>query len=251
MKLVIAISAALALGAGCSHSADFVYLPTGPGASGGPAARYLVPPAAPQAEVYVTSFGYSDLDVGGGATARMVHARLAVSNSGPSAVALTGPGIAPEAAAFINTDAGGGPVYSVPPSTVNVFDLYFQAPPPYDDPRNLGLFTLAWRVDAGGVAVAERTEFQRFDDARASYAAVPPYVTVGLGFGVGWWYGPRYAYWHRPPHVARYYYVPGHTRGTAWRGPPVRTWQGRPAAPPARGWRGAPAPSRPRGGGWR
>ena len=246
MKILISsLTVVLALATGCAHQAAYTYLPTGPAAAGGGAAHYLVPPAAPQGEVYVTSFGFTDFDVGGGQSARMVHARLAVSNGGPTpltvdgrAEALVAPGVPPEGASFLNTDAGSGPVYVVEPGRANVFDLYFALPPSLDDPRALGAFALDWRVDVAGVAVAERTDFQRFVDVGPSYAAYPPYVTVGLGFGIGWWYGPHWGYGRGyTPIVHGYYYPPRRAYGGAWRGAPPGAWRG---APPSGAWRGAP-----------
>ncbi len=256
MKIPIStLAAALALASGCAHEAACTYLPTGPATAGGAAASYGVPPAAPQGEVYVTSFGFTDFDVGGGQSARLVHARLAVSNGGPTPLTVDGreqgleaPGVAREAASFLNTDAGTGPVYVVEAGRTNVFDLYFAVPPALADPRALGGFALDWRVDVAGVAVAERTDFQRFADVGPSYAAYPPYVTVGLGFGGGWWYGPRWGYRRSyPPVIHGYYDPPRRAYGAAWRGPPAGAWRG---APPARGWRGAP-PSGASSGAWR
>src|SRR5205085_2533055 len=72
------------------------------------------------------------------------------------------------------------------------------------------------------------------------YDVYPPYVTVGLGFGVGWWYGPLWAYRRPfPPVVRGYYFPPAHARWTAWRGPPAGAWRG---SPPSGAWRGTPAP---------
>src|SRR5204863_3176331 len=107
----------IVLGAGCAH--EYAYLPVGPAAAGGAAARYLVPPAAPQGEVYVTSFGFTDMDVGQPAPGRLLHARVAVSNGSALPWSLDGrqqllaaQGQAPQAPAFLNTDAGQGPVYT-------------------------------------------------------------------------------------------------------------------------------------------
>ena len=55
----------LSLLSGCAH--DFLYVPVGPGAAGGPAMRYPIPPTVPQGEAYVTSFGFTDIDLGPGA----------------------------------------------------------------------------------------------------------------------------------------------------------------------------------------
>lgn len=255
MKILGGVLATL-LG-GCAH--EYGYVPVGPGSTGGAAAEYPVPPEAPQGEVWVTSFGFTDMDLGPNQPSRMLHARVAVSNG--SAVAwtvdgrqqmLVGPGLQPQPPAFVNTDAdGAGPVYQVAPGRASAFDLYYALPPPLNDSRNLGEFALDWNVDAGGRLVAEQTPFERFAGPPPSYDAYPPYVVVGLGFGIGWWYGPHWGYLHRyhSPVIRGYWHAPIAARGGAWRGPPPPAWRG---APPARNWRGSPpASSAPRGGGSR
>ena len=144
----------------------------------------------------------------------------------------------PVAPAFLNTDAGVGPVYVVGPGQSKVFDLYFALPPPLDRPENLVGFDLSWKSDINGRPVAGRTTFQRFIDEQRSYAPYPPYVSVHLGWGVGWWYGPFFPYRY-PPVIRTYYYPP--YRGRAGPG-----WHGAPAG--GSGWRGSPAGG---GGGWR
>jgi hypothetical protein len=250
---VIVVTGALAVLAGCAH--QFTYVPVGPGTAGGAAAQVPIPPEAPQGEVYVTSFGFTDLDVGPNQPGRMLHARLAVSNGSaiPWAVdgrqqMLVAAGQPAQPPAFLNTDAGEGPVYQVSPGRANVFDLYYAMPAPLDQPGYLGAFALDWNVDVGGRVIAQQTEFQRFDGPAPSYAAYPPYVVIGLGFGVGWWYGPFYPHRYRyPPVIRGYYYAPGRARGGAWRGAPPGAWRG---APPRAGWRGTP-PAASSPGGWR
>src|SRR5258708_5008958 len=157
MKLFVSslvAALALALATGCAHQVAFKYVPTGPATSaGGGVAHYVVPPAAPQGEGFVTSFGLTDLDVGAGQMARMIHARLAISNSGPTpltadgrAQALVAPGLPRQAPSFVNTDAVGGPIYLVEDGRAHVFDLYFAVAPPFNDARNLGAFALDWHV---------------------------------------------------------------------------------------------------------
>jgi len=68
----------LALVNGCAH--QYGYIPVGPGSNGGAAASYPVPPEAPQGEVYLTSFGFTDMDLGPNQPGRVLHSRLAVSN---------------------------------------------------------------------------------------------------------------------------------------------------------------------------
>lgn len=227
-----------ALGGGCAH--EFVYLPVGPGTTGAPAAQYPIPPNDPQGEVYVTSFGFTDMDTGspGGP---LLHVRLAVSNGSPLAWTvdarqqqLAAPGQPPLGPTLVNTDAGGpGPTYQIPPGRANVFDLYFGVPPPSDQAPDLGSFSLDWNVNAGGQTVAEATSFQRFEEQGPSYADYPPYVTVGLGFGLGWWGPPFFPYRRFSPFVRGYYYPPHRVRGGPWRGPRPGGWR---AAPPRAGW---------------
>ena len=251
---------ALALGIGlaaigCAH--EYAYLPVGPAGAGNPAARYPVPPEAPRGEVYVTSFGFTQMDVAEGRSADMMHARLVAVNNSPTMWTVDGraqqllvaPAQSPLTPAYINTDAGLGPVYAVPPGQHRVLDLYYAVPAPLDQPQQLGAFELDWRVDVAGSPVAERTPFQRFEGSAGGYDPYPDYVYVGLGWGPGWWYGPSFPYGYRPV-IRTYYYPPSRARtyGT-WRGTP-RT------APPGGGWRGSPPSGRspgprPGGGGWR
>lgn len=242
---------------GCVH--EFAYLPVD-NAGGGPASRYAIPPEAPRGEVYVTSFGFTQMDVAQGRTADMMHARVVAVNNGPDAWTvdgraqqlLVGPAQPPLTPAYINTDAGApGPVYAVPPGQHRVFDFYYPLSPPLNQPQQLGGFALDWRVDVGGRPIAQRTPFQRFEGGGGAYEPYPSYVYVGLGWGPGWWYGPGpfYPYGYRPV-VRTYYYPPSHARayGT-WRGTP------RTVPPGGGGWRGTPPSGRgapaPRGGGWR
>jgi len=253
LRFVMATIFVLAAAAGgCAH--EFTYLPVD-NAGGGPASRYGIPPEAPRGEVYVTSFGFTQMDVAPGQTGDMMHARLAVVNNSVAVWTVDGraqqleisPGQPPLTAAFINTDAGAGPIYMVPPAQHRVFDFYYPLPAPLNPAQQLGGFQLDWRVDVAGRMVAQRTPFQRFDQSRGVYETYPPYVYVGLGWGPGWWYGPMYPIGYRPV-IRGYYYPPSRARTSgAWRGTP------RTAPPSSGGWRGTPPSggARPGGGGWR
>ena len=238
---------------GCAH--DYAYRPAGPAFAGAPAARYPIPPEAPRGEVFVTSFGFADVELPD-RPADLLHVRLAVVNNGGDMFtvdgrqqALVAPAQPPAGPAFINSDAGTGPVFQVPPGQHRVFDLYFAPAAPVANAEALGGFELQWQVQAGPQLVAQRTPFERTVDtyAASAYGAYPPYLGVRLGFGFGWWYGPYYGYRY-PPFIRGYYYPPSHGRAVAPGG-----WRGSPSVGPRGGWRGSPSGGgAPRGGGgWR
>jgi len=252
------VAGALSLLSGCVH--DYLYVPVGPGTAGGPAVRYPIPPTTPRGEAYITSFGFTDIDADLGMSATLLHARIAVSNGsgGPWTLdgrlqGLSAPGRPPQGAAFLNSDAGQGPVYLIPPGQARVFDLYFAMTPPLNEALNLSGFALDWNIDAGGQPVSGHTSFQRFEGSGGSYDPYPPYVAIGLGYGVGWWYAPFFPY-HRfhPPIIRRYYFPPARSPAGSWRGsPPGPASSGMRGSPPTGGgWRGSP-PSSPAGGTWR
>jgi hypothetical protein len=232
------IAGLAALGGGCAT--EFVYLPVGPGATGAPAAQYAIPPTKPQGEAYVTSFGFTDVETGS-QRGPLLHVRLAVANGSTAAWTvdasqqrLLAPGQPVRTPSFLNTDAvGSWPTYQVAPGRANVFDLYYSVPP-VAGPSELGSFSLDWRVNAGGQLLAETTSFQRFEQEPAgSYADYPPYVTVGLGFGVGWWGAPLFLDGGFSPLVRGYYYPPHRVHGGPWHGPRPGGWH---AGPPSGGW---------------
>jgi hypothetical protein len=261
-SLILAASVSI----GCAHNSDYSYRPAGPAFAGAPAARYPIPPGAPRAEVYTTSFGFADLDLPDRG-AEMLHMRLAVVNSGTDNIlvdgrqqALVAPGQQPVGAAFLNTDAGSGPVYTVPPGQNKVFDLYFAPPPPLADARALANFEFQWHVQLGPQVYAERTPFERVLGPHAEYAynPYPAFVHMHLGFGMGWWYGPYYGYRY-PPVIRGYYYPPARgyrypPSAGGWRGGGGGgSWRGTPSMGGG-GWRGSPGGGGFRGGGgggWR
>lgn len=220
----------VALASGCAH--QYMYLPTGGTAEGGPAASYPIPPQEPQGRVYVTSFGFADMKTAPQRPGALLHVRLAVSNGSTTVWSvdvrdqkLLIVGRAPEAPSYVNTEAGSGPVYQVAPERASAFDLYFQLPPDLDKASQLGGFTLDWSVNAGGQRVADATAFQRHREEPEAYDGYPAYVSVGLGWGVGWW-GVDPFFPGGPPFVAGYFYPPGRIHGGRWRGPRPGGWHG-------------------------
>ena len=247
------VAAALAGAAGCTPA--YVYVPLTIGAPAGPVVRYAVPPEYPRGDVYVTSFGFTQLDSGAGHPVNALHARLAIVNKGTNAWAVDGreqqlvaQGQPPQGPSFLNSDAGPGPLYLVPSGQTRVLDLYYVLPPPLDSTRGLGTFNLSWRLLVGAEPVSQMTAFARIEGRAEPYAAYPPFVAVGLGVGVGWWSGPRFAPFGAPV-IRGYYYPPTRVHATGgWRSTPPGTSAGawRSSAP---GTHAAHASAAPHGGG--
>ena len=185
------VAAALAGAAGCTPA--YVYVPLTIGAPAGPVVRYAVPPEYPRGDVYVTSFGFTQLDSGAGHPVNALHARLAIVNKGTNAWAVDGreqqlvaQGQPPQGPSFLNSDAGPGPLYLVPSGQTRVLDLYYVLPPPLDSTRGLGTFNLSWRLLVGAEPVSQMTAFARIEERAEPYAAYPPFVAVrGCGRGGG------------------------------------------------------------------
>ena len=234
---------ALLAASGCAPT--FVYRPAGPEFGGGAAAHYPIPPQRPAGEAYITSFGFSDIDVGGGESMPFMHARVALANSsnqpwtldGREQLLVAAAGQPPAPPAFLNTDAGAGPVYTVYPGQHRVFDFYFSLPPPLNEAQNLAGYQLNWRINIGAQPVVGSTPFQRLEGDLPPPAGYPPYVFVGLGWGPLWWYGPYfpYRYHYYRPVVRGYYYPPSRGGGVVpppravggWRGTARGGWRGR------------------------
>ena len=222
-----------------------MYLPTGNSLENGPAASYPIPPQNPQGEVYVTSFGFTDMDSPSQQAGALLHVRLAVSNGSGTPWSLdvrnqtllvVGQGLEPPT--YVNAESGSGPVYQVLPGRAGVFDLYYRLPPGQDKASQLGGFSLNWKVDAGGQPVADVTAFQRYPEEPQMYEAYPPYVSVGLDWGLGWW-GVSPLFPGRGPYVHHYYYPPGRVHGGPWRGPRPGGFHGGPPGGFHGGGRGA------------
>jgi hypothetical protein len=252
--ILAAAIVAAAVAAGCTPA--YVYVPLTIGAPAGPVVRYAVPPEYPRGDVYVTSFGFTELDSGAGHPVNALHARLAIANKGTNAWALDGreqqlvaQGQPPQGPSFLNSDAGPGPLYLIPAGTTRVLDLYYVLAPPLDSTQGLGTFSLSWRLLVGAEPVSQTTAFARVEEQAEPYAPYPPFVAVGLGVGVGWWYGPRYAAFG-PPVIRGYYYPPARAHASGgWRSTPPGSAAGgwRSTAPGTRAAHAGPA----RGGGHR
>jgi hypothetical protein len=209
--------------AACGH--DYAYVTAGPGAVG-VAARYPFPVLQPEGEIFTTSFGFAEVQLDEQRPASLLHARVVAVNYGPNTWTIDAReqlfevrGTPPIVPALVNTDLGGGPVYSVSPGQPRTFDLYFALGPSASDPREVSEFDLLWRVHVGAQSIGQCTPFERFKGGDGPQEPTPGPVFTHLGQQPNWWYGGKAAAVSRRPPVIRSYYYPPKRARTA---PPPR-----------------------------
>jgi hypothetical protein len=183
---------------------SYVYRPTemvNAQTNGFATARYPVPPESPRGDVYVTSFGVTNVDVAPGAKEPMLQVRLAVSNNNggepwtidtrQQVVDLGAAG--KSRAAYVNTNLQGSPLVTVASGSQGVLDLYYSLPAPMRAASAVPHFDFLWQVQIPGRAVAQRTPFERLQLEDVTVPVIyPPFAAVGLGWGPFWWYDPFY-----------------------------------------------------------
>lgn len=189
-SLLFALSA---MTVACTH--EYVYVPTNATATvrGLPAADYPVPPAAPQGDVRIASFGITEVSSNDrpDGTARALHLRVVVENGSPTPwtfdtreqhLELNGRG--PLTPAFASADPGSPPpVLTVAPRGRRTADLFFLLPEDLQHAEELPEFDASWTLHAGADVVAETTPFER--------------LLVNPDYGQWDAYGPDY-YWGAP-----------------------------------------------------
>jgi hypothetical protein len=189
------LALALALG-GCAPT--YVFEPAVRGnalVAGLPAARYAIPPAAPQGDVRVASFGTTKVHLPEGPEIPVLQVRLVVANNGNVPWTLDTreqygaiPGEGTSRAVFVGADRDGAPIITIQPGGQRTVDLYFPLPEGMSGAGHIPHFDVIWRVDAGGVAVAERTPFERFELVQPGPS--PYYNAYAAGYGPYFWYDP-------------------------------------------------------------
>lgn len=189
----------------CTH--EYAYVPTTNATAtvrGRPAAEYPIPPADPQGDVRVASFGITEVQPKDrpDQNLRALHLRVAIADNGATPwtfdtreqrLDLSGRG--PLAPAFASADPGSPPpVVTVDPHGKRTVDLFFLLPDDLQDAEDLPEFDASWTLHAGSAVVAERTPFERL--------IVEPDDYYGGGwYGDGWYgygYGPDDYYWGPP-----------------------------------------------------
>lgn len=159
------------------------------------AAEYPLPPNAPRGDLWISSYGITDVTPQGGSsqTLRALHLRVVIADNAASPwtfdtrdqrVDLRGRG--PVAPAFASTNAGASPpVITIEPNGERVVDLFFLLPPDLQHAEQIPEFDALWRVNTDAGVVAERTPFERLS------------VEPDEGYYDEWDYGPDY-YWAGP-----------------------------------------------------
>lgn len=200
-RWMLVLGPVVALGA-CAP--NYVYQPAEHATAqiaGRAAAQYQIPPAYPQGDVRLASFGFSKISPthAPDEQERAVHVRMVVANNGSrpwtvdtreQRLDLPGQGLLPPA--FVQSSGGTGslPFVTVPAGSERTLDLFYPLPPDLQKAKHIPEFDLVWRVRTPQTTVTERTPFDRL-------RVVPVYAT---GYGPGWtyyrpWGGP---YWYDP-----------------------------------------------------
>jgi hypothetical protein len=171
---------------GCESS--YVYRPESHAQAriqGRQAAEYPLPtPATPQGSIRIASYGVSKVtpQANDHGTMHALHVREVVDNESNRPWTIDTRAQAIElrdgqriGAAYVRSDANTLPIVTVPPAGKRTLDLLFPLPASEEKASHIPEFDVIWRVDAGGVEVAQRTPFQRL-------RVEPYYASVGWGY---------------------------------------------------------------------
>ena len=163
-----AILPALVVLAGCAH--EYTYQPTehATGSIGGHvAADYEIPPAAPQGDVRLASFGLGELAPAKGSddSKPALHLRMVVSDNSSQPwtvdtreqkLDIQGSGLIVPAFSTTSEGNGGLPLVTVAPGSKRVIDLFFPLPPNQQSAGSIPEFDAIWNVHAGSGCTRRR-----------------------------------------------------------------------------------------------
>jgi hypothetical protein len=188
----------------CAHAYTYEPAEHATGSIGGHvAADYQIPPAAPQGDVRLASFGLADLAPtdGSGDSRPALHLRMVVSNNDaqPWTVdtreqKLDIRNSGPATPAFSTTHEGNAelPLVTIAPGSKRVIDLFFPLPPNQQTAASIPEFDAIWNVHAGTQDVVERTPFDRLQIEPAYGPAIAPEYGFYGEWGGPFWYDPLY-----------------------------------------------------------
>jgi len=200
----IAIAPAVFLVTACAH--DYAYQPAehATGSIGGHvAADYQIPPAAPQGDVRLASFGLAELRPanGSGDGRPALHLRMVVSNNDAQPwtvdtreqkLDVQSTGSIPPAFSTTHEGNAGLPVVTVGPGSKRIIDLFFPLPPDQQSASAIPEFDAIWNVHAGSQDVVERTPFDRLQIEPAYGPTIAPEYGYYGDWAGPFWYDPAY-----------------------------------------------------------
>ena len=223
MNRLLLVSIATLTAAACAPS--YVYLPEENATAtvaGRAAARYAIPPEAPQGDVRVASFGVAKVTPQGSSESyNALHVRMVVSNESKTPWKLDTRdqliSIANEGESrpiYASADRDGLPVIEIAPQDKRTVDLFYPLPADMQSAKRIPDFDVIWKVDTGTRPIAERTPFQRLE-VEPQLAAAGSY-SYDYSWGPYIWYDPFYPtltfvhpyippriYTIRPVHIGR------------------------------------------------
>jgi hypothetical protein len=199
--MILACSFAVA-----SCASDYVYRPAANATAtikGRVAADYPVPPASPQGDVRLASFGMSEISSGGPTrqNQKAVHLRMIVADNGQTpwtmdtrqqVLALAdGQQLAP---GYVTTHEGqaGLPSVTVPAGGKRIIDLFYPLPPTMQSASKVPDFDVVWHIDTPQQQVTERTPFDRIQIVPAAGHRCGPEWGGWQDCWGGPFYGPTY-----------------------------------------------------------
>ena len=178
-----------------------------------PAARYGIPAERPTGEVLIASSGLTQLPQTEVRTPAIFVRMVVTNNSDETAWTLDTAqqfaviGGQKQSPAYVNTYNQAQPVLEIPRGAKRLVDLYYRLPPKLEGDDPVPQFDLAWNVQTGARAVAERTSFDRLKVEPMYAGYYGGYYPYGPGWGpYGWWYDPFWPYPYYGFHVGVGYY---------------------------------------------
>jgi hypothetical protein len=227
MRALVLIASALGMAA-CEQA--YVYTPAENATAsikGNPAAYYDIPPAAPEGDVRLATFGFTDLAPQNAPDQKLrsVQLRMVVSNNGQTPwtfdarqqyIDIQGAGKTMPLFVTSNEGQQGLPTITIPPASSRTIDLFFPLPGAMQSASKIPEFDALWTVQTGQGPVTERTPFDRLRVEPYYYPYYGAYYGPDWGFYAGWpgpyWYNAWYpggvwpGWWGAPVAVSGYGY---------------------------------------------
>lgn len=154
------------------------------------AARYAIPPEAPNGDIRLASFGVVTVSSPGTPEFHVLHLRMAISNNATKPWTVSMPkqrveleGYGVRRARYVAVPVSELPNIPIAPGTKRALDFYFSLPAEIEDAGGIPAFDVIWQVATDTRVVTERTPFERLravtdpynDGVGGSFSANPYY----------------------------------------------------------------------------